>query len=476
LAVALLLAGWAAACGGTSSPAGATRSASGPRPNFVVIIADDMAAGLFGAGRRFPFLSLPNLERLAAQGVQFEQAFVTTSLCSPSRASILSGVYAHTHGVLVNDSMDLPSSVATCPRLLQQAGYRTALIGKWHMDSRRDAPRPGFDYWLSFRGQGTYNDPVLNLNGTTVQTPGYMTSILTDYAVDWLRQRGTEPFLLILSHKAAHGPFEPAERHRAALADAALPEPPSFRDSFREKPAWQRRYASCGGTSLAFSQCPDPLPSELPAWSWSPREPWRLDYLRTLLALDDSVGSVVAELERQGLARSTYVLFMSDNGMLLGEHRLGDKRLAYEESMRIPFVMAGAGLPPRRVNGMALNLDVAPTLLELAGVPVPREMHGRSLVRLLRGESQRVRDSFVYEYFTERSLPVVPPFHGIRTAGMKYLRYANAEEELYDLGADPFELANLSARPEWASVKLDLRAQLDRLLDETSPPEPTAVR
>jgi N-acetylglucosamine-6-sulfatase len=433
-----------------------------------VIVADDMAHGLFGADRRFSFLQLPNLERLAAGGVQFDRAFVTTALCSPSRASILSGLYAHTHGVSINDSMDLPASVATYPRLMQQAGYKTAFVGKWHMDSRTDAPRPGFDYWVSFRSQGDYDDPLLNENGTAVRRQGYITDILTDYAVDWLRQRGSEPFLLVLSHKAAHGPYQPAPRHVTALADARLPEPASFRDPFRDKPAWQRRYASCGGSAAAFEQCPDPLPAELPVWAWSAQEPWRLNYLRTLSALDESVGAVVAALEARGLAASTHVLFLSDNGLFLGEHRLADKRLAYEEALRVPMVMAGGGLAPRRQGSLVLNLDVAPTLLELAGIPAPRAMQGRSLVGLLRGEAQRVRDAFLFEYYTERLVPVVPSFVGIRSAGQKYLRYSGgSDEELYDLGTDPLELSNLALRPEWASTKLALRAELDRLLSET---------
>jgi N-acetylglucosamine-6-sulfatase len=437
-----------------------------------VIVADDMAHGLFGADRRFPFLQLPNLERLASRGVQFDRAFATTALCSPSRASILSGLYAHTHGVSTNDSMDLPASLATFPRLMQQAGYRTAWVGKWHMDPS-DRPRPGFDYWLSFRSQGEYDNPLLNENGTAVRRTGYLTEILTDYAVSWLRQPSSKPFVLVLSHKAPHGPFQPAPRHLTALGDAALPEPPNFRDAFRDKPAWQRRYANCGGTPAAFQQCPDPLPDELPPWTWSARETWRLDYMRTLLALDESVGGVVATLESLGLSGSTHVLFMSDNGMFLGEHRLGDKRLAYEESLRIPMVMAGPGLVPGGRSGLVLNLDVAPTLLELAGIKVPTGVQGRSLVRLLSGEAQRVRDTFLFEYYGEQLIPVVPSFVGVRSAGQKYVRYlAGSDEELYDLGTDAFELTNLAARPEAAGIKQALRNELDRLLAETGAPLP----
>jgi N-acetylglucosamine-6-sulfatase len=431
-----------------------------------------MAYALFGEGHRFSFLNLPHLERLAASGVQFENAFVTTSVCSPSRASILSGLYAHRHGVLVNDTVDLSPSIASFPQLLQGAGYRTAFVGKWHQDPTTDAPRPGFDHWVSFRGQGTYEDPVLNVDGARVSRTGYLTDILTEYAVGWLREHGSQPFLLFLSHKAPHGPWDVVARDRNALTGALLPEPPSFRDTFKDKPAWQRRYAMCGGAASAFTSCPDPLPALLPTVAWSPSEPWRLDYLRTLIALDDSVGSVRATLDELGLASSTYVLFLSDNGFFLGEHRLGDKRLAYEESIRIPFVFGGGGLPPRQARGMALNIDVAPTLLELAGVAVPPEMQGRSLVRLLHGEASSVRESFLYEYDMERVLPVVPRILAIRTVQQKLVTYPAhpGEEELYDLVTDPHEMTNLAMRPEWSGARDALREQLNRLLVETGGP------
>jgi N-acetylglucosamine-6-sulfatase len=467
-AVLCLLAG-GPGCGG--SPSAPTQGPAS-RPNFVVVIADDMAFGLFGPGRRLPFLSLPNLEGLAARGVFFENAFVTTSLCSPSRATLLTGLYAHKHGVTGNENAELPASVATYPQILQRAGYETAFVGKWHMDAQIDAPRPGFDYWVSFRGQGAYEDPLLNENGRTVRRTGYITDLLTDYAVGWLRQPRSKPFLLILSHKAPHNPAEPAARHAAALADASLPEPASFEDTFVDKPAWERRYVRCGGTSAAFAQCPDPQPTELPTWPWHARDPGRLDYLRTLLALDESVGRLLSTLEGQGLSPSTYVVFLSDNGLFLGEHRLGDKRLAYEESLRIPLVIGGGGLAPRRVGGVALNLDLAPTALDLAGVPVPADMQGRSLAKLMRGEAAPARESFLYEYDSESLFPVIPDIRALRTPARKYVTYpgSRSEEELYDLVNDPNEMKNLAGRPEWAAARVALREQLERLLTETGAP------
>jgi N-acetylglucosamine-6-sulfatase len=467
LAAALVLAG-VPGCGGGASPATATQAAVA-RPNFVVIIADDMAYGLFGTGRRFPFLQLPNLERLAAQGVQFDRAFVTTSLCSPSRASILTGLYAHAHGVDVNEMVDLDPTIPTFPQLLRGAGYRTAFVGKWHMDSYNDGPRPGFDHWVSFHGQGVYTDPWLNVNGRKLQGSGYVTDLLTDYAVDWLADGASEPFLLMLSHKAVHAPFTPAPRHQAALPGAWLPEPASFRDDFADKPAWQRRYARCGGTPSAYASCPDPQPAALSRWPWPGDDTARVDYLRALMSLDDSVGSVVGALERGGLDRNTYVVFMSDNGFFLGEHRLGDKRLAYEEALRVPLVVKGGGLLPRAVGALALNIDVAPTVLELAGLSAPASMHGRSLAGVMRGQAQSVRDAFLYEYAPDSNLPVIPAITAVRTTSQKYVTYPGrpGESELYDLATDPGEVTNLSDRPEWQARRADLQQRLQQLLAET---------
>jgi len=455
-------------CGGASAPSPPSPSTAA-RPNIVVILVDDMANGLVGTDRRLPFLSLPTLDRLANGGVQFKNAFVTTSLCSPSRASILSGLYAHTHGVLVNETTDLSGSVATFPQLLQSAGYKTAFVGKWHMDAGTAAPRPGFNYWVSFNGQGVYDNPVLNVNGSVVHSTGYVTDILTDYAVSWLKSQGQQPFMLFLSHKAPHQPWEPAARDAAKLSSAVLPEPPSYRDPLRDKPSWQRRYAECGGSQTAFVNCPDPLPLALPPWVWSGSTSSHLDYLRTLFAVDDSVSSVQATLDSLGLSGSTYVFFMSDNGFMLGEHRFGDKRVAYEDSIRIPFIVGGAGLVAREPTGLALNIDVAPTILELAGIPAPRTMQGRSLVGMLRGQASSVRDAFLYEYFEEPSIPVVPEILGIRTGQQKLVTYPArpGEDEMYDLSSDPYEMTNLAARADWASTREALRTQMVRLLQET---------
>ena len=464
------------ACGSSSPSSSTSPPATTPaatRANFVVIIVDDMAHDLYGPGHRFPFFAMPNLDRLASRGVIFDRAFVTTSLCSPSRASMLSGLYTHSHGIYTNQSGDIPTSIVTYPMVLQQAGYRTAFVGKWHMDSTTDAPRPGFDYWVSFKGQGVYEDPVMNENGTEVKRTGYITDLLTDYAVNWLKTgRSSNPFLLILSHKAPHEPFHPAPRHVGAFADAALPEPTSFQDPYLDKPPWQRRYAMCGGTTADLSHCPDPPPPMLPPWGWPAHDATRLDYLRTLLAVDDGVGTVVSTLDGLGLTQSTYVLFISDNGMFLGEHRLGDKRLMYEDSIRVPLLIAGGGAVPERSSSLVLNIDLAPTILQLAGAPVPGGMQGRSLAGLVRHEATSVRDSFLYEYFTDSLIPGVPPMLGVRTASWTYVTYPGLAQgdELYDLGRDPDELTNLADVAAQAGTRSEMRGQLERLLASTGGP------
>jgi N-acetylglucosamine-6-sulfatase len=447
------------------------------RPNILFVLTDDLrwdALSCLG----HPFVRTPNLDRLAAEGVRFANAFVTLSLCSPSRACYLTGTYAHTHGVTVNDRNDPDPAQPTFPQLLQGAGYETAYVGKWHCAPRQD-PRPGFDYWLSFRGQGKYVNPDLNENGRDFQAEGYMTDLLTDYAVNWLRQRWEgvalptpRPFCLYLAHKAVHGPFTPAERHQDRFAGVEIAKPESFDDTFAGKPEWLRAGIVRGEQRDQWMANRDKsIPAEIPPGKWDPRAKGRLDYYRTLLAVDESVGRVLKTLEELGQLDSTVVVFASDNGFFHGEHRRGDKRLMYEESIRIPLLLRYPPLarPGRVVEPMALNVDLAPTFLDLAGVPIPDAMQGRSLRPLLTEENPDWRTSFLYEYFQEGWLPGVPTMLGVRTERWKYVTYPAIDDldELYDLEADPHELRNLAEDPAHRETLQTMQQELERLRQET---------
>ena len=413
------------------------------RPNIVFILIDDQrfdAAAALG----HPFLETPHLDRLIERGVLFENTFVTTSLCSPSRASILTGQYAHRHGVLDNRTR-LDPQTPTFPQELQRAGYRTAFVGKWHMGGTSDAPRPGFDRWVSFPGQGLYNNQTFNIDGERVPRQGYTTDLITDYALDFLaaRKEAEEPFLLYVSHKAVHASFRPAERHLGSYADRRYPPPPTManrHDNYEGKPNWveaQRR--SWHGVDGLYDNRVD-------------FQQFALDYAETMRAVDDSVGRIVGALEQQGLLEQTLLVFTSDNGFQFGEHGLIDKRTMYEASIRVPLIVlapafAGGSGGVQRPE-MIINLDFAPTFLEAAGLTVPESVQGRSFLGLLQGGEEGStpwRDAFLYEYFWERSYPQTPTVLGVRTDRYKLMRFHGIWDryELYDLQADPEERNNL---------------------------------
>ncbi len=438
----------------------ATAQEEGPAAprNIVFILSDDHRYDFMSFMEAAPdFLQTPGLDRMAAGGMHLANAFVTTSLCSPSRASILTGLYTHDHGVVDNDS-PLRPGVVFFPQMLREAGYRTAFIGKWHMGHHTDDPQPGFDRWVSFPGQGVYRDPTLNIDGERREVEGYITDILTDFAIRWLEEgEGDRPFLLYLSHKAVHAEFEPAERHRGRYAELEPPYPGTMADTeenYEGKPRWVREQRSSwhGVDYLYHGQMA--------------LDEFYRAYAETLLALDQSVGRVLDWLEENGLAESTLIVYMGDNGFLLGEHGLIDKRHAYEESMRVPMLAWGPGLiePGGRLEQMILNVDVAPTLLELAGVRTPAEMDGRSFLPLLRGESVPWRDEFLYTYYWEFPFPHTPTTLALRGERYKYIFYHGVWDtnEFYDLEADPAERDNLIDDPEHQERIRDFR---DRMYD-----------
>jgi len=469
--LAAALAAWGASP--SRAAAGETNASARPRPNFVFILIDDMRWDVMSCAGH-PFVRTPNIDRIAAGGVRFGNAFVTTSLCSPSRASFLTGTYADTHGVRWNGKdTEMGPSTPTFPQLLQAAGYRTGYVGKWHM--RPDSnPRPGFDYWLSFELQGAYVDPVLNENGRSFKKKGYMTDILTDYAVRFLERQGDQPFCLYLSHKAMHADFIPADRHKNLYKPTDLIEPPSYIDDLAGKPRWLREVRIRGGRYRKPIP-PGGIPDALDVLPWNPDSivnQRRLNWYRTLAAVDESVGRVLDTLDKIGLADNTVIIFAGDNGFFLGEHHdLVDKRLAYEESIRIPLLACGPGVkfPGRVVPEMVLNIDVAPTILDLAGVPIPSIMQGRSLKPLLAGERVSWRKSFFYKYFQEDWLPGIPTIEAVRTENWKYIRTPELDDidELYDLKHDPYEMHNLARDPAARDVLARMRAEMERLIPLT---------
>src|SRR5688572_14611964 len=330
--------------------------------NIVFILSDDHRYDFVGFHPNAPeFLESPSLDRMAAEGAHVRNAFVTTSLCSPSRASILTGQYTYRHGVVDNSRM-IRDDAVFFTEMLKKAGYRTAFIGKWHMGGHTDAPQPGFDRWVSFPGQGVYFDPELNIDGERRKVQGYITDILTDHAIDWLKeQNGRTPFMLYLSHKAVHSEFHPAPRHQGRYRNVEIGTPVTMADTERnygDKPKWVReqRYGWHGVDYMYHGDMNF--------------EEFYRAYTETLLALDESVGRIVEHLEKNGLAKNTLVVYMGDNGFSFGEHGLIDKRHAYEESMRVPMLVWGPGVVKggTKVDEIVLNVDVAPTLLDIAGV------------------------------------------------------------------------------------------------------------
>ncbi len=434
----------------------------GSRPrNIVFILSDDHRYDFMGFMGKPSFLQTPSLDRLASQGVHFQNAFVTTSLCSPSRASILTGQYSHRHGVVDNNT-DIAPGTVFFPQYLQKAGYATAFIGKWHMGHESDEPRPGFDRWISFRGQGDYFDPDLNVDGTRIQSKGYITDILTEYAIEWLKQKRTKPFFLYLSHKAVHSDFRPAPRHQGRYARAAVEYPASMANTeanYRDKPRWVREQRdSYHGVDFIFNGQMD-------------FDTLYRRYCETLLGLDESVGQILRTLEELGVADSTLVVYMGDNGFSLGEHGLIDKRQMYEESMRVPLLAYAPGLIPTGsvVTRMVQNVDLAPTFLEAAGLEPPAHMDGRSLLSLLRGRDIPWRDAVFYEYYWEPNYPQTPAVHGVRTDRYKYIRYYGLWDidELYDLREDPQEMHNLIKDPARQDLVKSLNSRLFDWLEHT---------
>jgi arylsulfatase A-like enzyme len=409
------------------------------------------------------FLETPNMDRMAREGAYLKYATVSTALCSPSRASILTGQYTHKHGVVDNNS-SVPAGTRFFPQELQKAGWQTAFMGKWHMGHSSDEPRPGFDKWISFRGQGVYFDPTFNIDGRHVRREGHVSDLLTDYALDWLEngRDKDKPFFLYLSHKAVHAMFKPAERHLGKYDDAKLEYPESMaysEENYKDKPDWVKEQRnSWHGVDYMYHGQMD-------------FDTFCRRYCETLLSVDESIGRVIRYLEDNNLDEDTLVMYMGDNGFVFGEHGLIDKRHMYEESMRVPFLAWAPGMIKAGsvIEELIQNIDIAPTVLDIAGLDIPASMDGKSFLPILKGQDVAWRDAVFYEYYWERNFPHTPTTHGVRTDRYKYIHYHGIWDidELYDLQEDPKEMHNLIHSPQHQELIAELNNRMFDWLEKT---------
>jgi N-acetylglucosamine-6-sulfatase len=467
---------WACLLIGLSSISAVAAEPAASRPNVVVILCDDLRWNALGCTGH-PHLRTPNIDRLAAEGILFENAFCTTSLCSPSRASILSGLYAHAHGV-TNNFTEYPVELPSFPRQLQSAGYASAYIGKWHMGEQNDEPRPGFDYFVTHKGQGKYFDTEFNFHGRQRKVmPGYYTHVVTELAIEWLRQPREKPFLLMLGHKAPHSFYLPEPRYEHVFDSIPVDYPHSaFR--LEGKPDWIRqRLSTWHGIYGPIFEWRKEFPDETAAGVRDFERMVRA-YWGTILSVDDSVGQIVETLRQMGVLDNTLVLFLGDNGLLEGEHGMVDKRTMHEASIRIPLIARYPGLTPpdqpKRIAAQVLTVDLAPSILDLCQAPALAKVHGKSFRRLVVEGDPDWREAWFYHYNYERQFPYTPNVRGVRTDRWKYIHYPHGDgqadrhqAELYDLASDPDELHNLIDDARYVELVTRLKQQLTRLMRET---------
>jgi arylsulfatase A-like enzyme len=451
------------------------------KPNLIVILIDDLRFDETSASGH-PYMKTPHIDRLAHEGATFENAFHTTPLCSPNRASIVTGQYASRHGIIDNVGRDVASHRLDNYHLaLQALGYDTAHIGKWHMGND-SSPRPGYDHWVSFKGQGRLVDPILWENGGEHQVEGYMTDLLNARAVDFVRRKRTQPFALFFAHKAVHpdlaqnasggidastiGGYTLPERHQHLYTDMTYPKRPSMRPPeqvAKDKPALK----------MMFELRAQPLSRDiLAAMDGGTQEEIR-KRAAMMASVDEGVGRLLEALEETGQLDHTCIVFLGDNGFFFGEHGLTvERRFAYEEGIRTPFFVrdpdrlaAGTKMPQ-----MILAIDVAPTLIELAGGKPGDTIQGRSLVPLMKGRTHPWRRSFLCEYWSESAWPwiVGMGYKAVRTERWKYIHWTqhHGMAEMYDLENDPYELRNLASDPAFAKVREAMKKELRKVAAE----------
>jgi arylsulfatase A-like enzyme len=461
----------------SNQPTAGNGGAAVKRPNLLFIITDDQRSDTIGLGGS-RHLKTPHIDRLGREGVFFRNMFCTTALCSPSRASILSGLYAHTHGV-TNNFTEYPTNFRSFPMVLQSAGYDTAYLGKWHMGEENDGPRPGFNWFVTHKGQGRYFDPEFNFNGQRRESvPGYYTTIVTEMAEEWLgRQRDGQPWCLMLGHKAPHSFYYPEPKYEHAFDHVPVPYPETA-FMLDDKPAWmkERLYTWHGIYGPLFDwrkNFPDDRPEAVKDFSAMVRAYWA-----TLLSVDDSVGRLYELLRQRGELDNTIIVYTSDHGILNGEHGMIDKRTMHDPSIRIPLLVRYPGLTPpdapKVVEQQVLTIDVAPSLLELCGAPPLEDIQGRSWVNLVRHGDPGWRTSWFYHYNYEKQFPYTPNIRGVRTDSWKYVHYPHGDggpdrhlAELYNIEFDRDERYNLIGNPKYAGVVQELQAELARRMAET---------
>jgi arylsulfatase A-like enzyme len=472
----------------------AAATAAASRPNVVFVMTDDHAAHAISAyGSKVN--ETPRIDSLAREGMLFRNVFVTNSICTPSRAAILTGAYSHRNGVPVFNRFD--GSQTTVAKLLQAAGYHTGMIGKWHLGS----DPTGFDRWEIFPGQGAYTDPVLyTATGETKYEGRYATDVVTDLGIEFIRQRPKDkPFFLMLHHKAPHRSWVPDERHRKMFEGRVTPEPETLHDDYATRTdalRENRQRVADDMTNRDLKLEPPPGLEEPALQKWLGQKPaevtivrdgkpvtlrgpslaaWKYqrymqDYLACVQSVDDNVGRLLDFLEESGLERNTIVVYTSDQGFFLGDHGLFDKRFMYEESLRMPFLVRWPAVVRAGSSSEAigLNVDIAPTFLDAAGVAAPATMQGRSLLPILRGETPPDwRTAMYYRYYHDPGDHDTRAHYGVRTATHKLIHFWTKDQwELFDLRADPSEMRNLYGRPGQEAVTAELKATLARLRRE----------
>ncbi len=477
------------------------------RPNIVFIFSDDHAYQAVSAygGPLANIAPTPHIDRLAREGITFDRCFVCNSLCGPSRATVLTGKYSHKNGFYSNGGDVFDGSQTTFPKLLQKVGYQTAVIGKWHLES----DPTGFDYWNILYGQGQYYNPPMNRMGERVKYQGYTTEVLTDLAVDWLeKQRNSgKPFVLMFQNKAPHRRWEPSLKYLHLFDDVTIPEPDTLFDDYAgrgkaektqdmtiaktmddwdlklktprdlndaQRKEWEAAYAQKNATFEKASL----TGRDLVRWKY---QRYMKDYLRCIRSVDDGVGRVLEYLDRTGLAKNTIVIYSSDQGFYVGEHGWFDKRWIFKESLRTPLIVRWPGVVKpgtRNRRDIVSNLDFAETFCEVAGIPIPAEMQGRSLVPVLQGHTPADwRKNYYYHYYEWPAVHNVRPHYGIASADYKLVKFYGDVDywELFDLQKDPKEMTSVYDDPAYAATRKQLHAELERLqkqLDDTDPEVP----